>query len=234
MRAILKRELSAYFTSPVGYVYLAAFWFFAGYFLFTGVLVNNSTSLTPVFEVLVTIVMILTPLLTMRLMSEDRRNRTDQALLTAPVSLGAIVAGKFLAAAAVYAAGISITLAFAAVLSAFGPVHWALVWGNYVALLLLGLAFVSIGVFISSLTENQVVAAVGSFAAMLALFLLDALPSLISRPWLTAFVNGVSFTKRYVPITNGILAPANLFFFASVAAAFLFLTTRTLEKRRWS
>ncbi|MDR2808199.1 MAG: ABC transporter permease subunit [Spirochaetaceae bacterium] len=234
MFALMKRELSAYFTSPIGYVYLAAFWFFAGYFLFTGVLVNNSTILTPVFQVMINIVMVLMPLLTMRLLSEERRHRTDQALLTAPVELWAIVTGKFLAASLVYLAGISITIVFALVLNSFAPVNWALIWGNYLALALLGLAFIAIGEFISSLTENQVIAAIASFALMLMLFLLDALPSLIPIPWLSVLIGGISFIKRYTPITQGILAPANLFFFSSVCLLFLFLTTRVLEKRRWS
>jgi ABC-2 type transport system permease protein len=234
MIAIMKRELGAYFTSPIGYVYLAVFWFFAGYFLFVGVLVNNSSDITPVFQAMLNIVMVLMPLLTMRLLSEELRRRTDQALLTAPVTLGAIVTGKFLAAALVYAAGISITLVFGATLAAFAAVNWALVWGNYIALLLLGFVFIAIGEFISSLTENQATAAIGSFAAMLTLFLLDALPSLLPFPWLSAFIGGISFIKRYTPITRGILEPANLFFFASVTGTFLFLTSRTLEKRRWS
>jgi ABC-2 type transport system permease protein len=230
----MRRELAAYFTSPIGYVYLAVFWFFAAFYLFTGVLVNNSSVLTPVFQVMINIVMVLMPLLTMRLMSEDRRHRTDQALLTAPVSLGAIVMGKFFAAALVYMAGISITLVFALVLSAFAPINWAMIWGNYIALLLLGASFISVGQFISSLTENQAIAAIGSFASMLGLFLLDAIPSLIPIPAIQAIVGGISFIKRYTPITSGILGPANLFFFISVCAVFLFLTARVLEKRRWS
>ncbi|GMO63656.1 MAG: hypothetical protein Ta2A_10930 [Treponemataceae bacterium] len=232
MKAILKRELHAYFTSPIGYVYLAVFWFFAGYFLFTGVLINNSSVLTPVFQALLTVVMMLTPLLTMRLLSEERRHRTDQALLTSPVTLAAIVVGKFLAAAAVYTVGVSITLMFALVLNAFAPVNWALTLGNYCALLLLGLSFIAIGEFISSLTENQAIAAIASIAAMLSLFLLDALPSLINNARLAAVLRSISFVKRYTPITNGILSMSNLLFFVSAIALFLFLTVRVLEKRR--
>ena len=233
MFAIMKRELYAYFTSPIGYMYLAAFWFFAGYFLFTGVLVNNSSVLTPVFQVMINVVMVLMPILTMRLLSEERRHRTDQVLLTSPVSLASIVVGKFLAASFVYIAGISITIVFALVLALLAPVRWALVCGNYIALLLLGLAFIAIGEFISSLTENQATAAIASFALMLMLFLLDALPQLIPIPWISTLIAGISFIKRYTPITMGILGPANLFFFSSVCLLFLFLTARVLEKRRW-
>ncbi|GHT64664.1 ABC transporter permease [Spirochaetia bacterium] len=234
MAAIIRRELAAYFASPIGYVYLGVFYFFSGYFFFGGVLLSNSTVMTPVFQTLITIVMFLTPVLTMRLMSEDRRHKTDQALLTAPITLGAIAGGKFLAAALVYTAGISVTLAYALVLSFFGSVNWAMVWGSYIGILLLGFAFISIGQFISSLTENQAIAAIGSFAAVLACFLLDALQSIVPYPWLATALRGISFTRRYTPITNGILGISNLFFFISVCGIFLFLTTRSLEKRRWS
>lgn len=237
MKAIIQRELAAYFNVPIGYIYLGAMYFFGGYFFFTGVLINNSSSLSPVFNAMVTIVMIMTPLLTMRLMSEDKRRRTDQALLTAPVTLAAIVLGKFLAAAIIYTAGISITLVFALVVNAFVPAgwsEWAVIWGNYIALLLLGCSFIAMGQFISSLTENQAVAAIGGFAAMFGVFFLDAVPSIIPNPAVVKIINGLSFTKRYTPITFGILDMANLFFFISVSGVFLFLTTRVLEKRRWS
>lgn len=234
MKAIIQRELAAYFSAPIGFIYLAAMYFFAGYFLFTGPLIGNSSDLSPVFSGMLTLVMILTPLLTMRLMSEDKRHKTDQVLLSAPVSLTAITLGKFFAAALVYTAGISVTLVFAVVFSAFVRVQWALIWGNYIALLLMGCSFISIGQCISSLTENQAIAAIGGFAAMFAVFLLDAIPSIIPHPLAQKIIEGVSFTKRYSPITMGILDLANLFFFISVCAVFLFLTTRVLEKRRWA
>jgi ABC-2 type transport system permease protein len=234
MGAIIRRELSAYFTSPIGFVYLGAVYFLSGFFLLTGTLLANSADLRPVFQALLLVVMFLTPVLTMRLMTEDRRHRTDQALLTAPISLGAIVTGKFLAAAIVYTAGISVTLIFALTLHFFAPMNWAIVWGNYIALLLLGFAFISIGQFISSLTENQAIAAIGAFAVMLGLLLLDAIPSMIPNQRLAAFIGELSFARRYSPITNGILSMSNLFFFISVCFVFLFLTARVLEKRRWS
>jgi ABC-2 type transport system permease protein len=234
MTAIIKRELAAYFNAPIGYIYLGVMYFFAGYFFFTGVLLRNSSDLNPVFSAMITIIMIMTPLLTMRLMSEDKRHKTDQILLTAPVTLTAIVLGKFCAAALIYTAAISVTLVFALTVSIFAPVQWALIWGNCIALLLVGCSFISMGQTISSLTENQAIAAIGGFAAMFGVFLLDAVPSIVTNPLVTRIVEGVSFTKRYTPITHGILDMSNLFFFASVCGIFLFLTTRVLEKRRWS
>jgi ABC-2 type transport system permease protein len=234
MQAIIKRELSAYFTSPIGYVYLAVVWFFSGFFFFTGSLMSDRSSLSSVFSGLLTIVTILTPLLTMRLMTEDKRHRTDQALLTAPISLAAIVAGKFLAAAIIFTMGISITLVYAVTLSFMARMSWAMIWGNYIALLLLGFSFLSIGQFISSLTENQAIAAIGGFTAMMGVFVLDVLPQIIGNQRIAAAVRALSFINRYEPISSGIMALSSLFYFISVCGIFLFLTARVLEKRRWS
>jgi len=180
------------------------------------------------------LIMFLSPILTMRLMSEDKRRHTDQALLTAPVTLGAIVAGKFLAAAIVFTAGLSVTIAHALCLSFLAPMNWAIVWGNFIALLLLGFAFIAIGQFISSLTENQAIAATGSFAVILGILLLDVFPSFIPNPRIAAIIIGLSFTRRFAPIMNGILSVSDMFFFISVCGVFMFLTARVLEKRRWS
>ena len=234
MGAIIKRELYAYFTSPAGYVYLGAVYFLSGIFLLTGVLMSGSADIRPVFSSLLSVIMFLTPVLTMRLMSEERRRRTDQLLLTSPVALGEITVGKFFAAAAVYAAAVSITLIYALVLSFFASITWAVIFGNYIALLLAGFAFISIGQFISSLTESQAVAAIGTFAALLGILFLETLPLIIQNNFLRAVIYELSFSMRFSPITSGILSVSNLFYFISICVIFLFLTTRVLEKRRWS
>ena len=233
MFAVLKRELSAYFSSPIGYIYLAVFYVFSGYFFF-GVLYSNTTSLSNVFNGMFTIIMLLIPILTMRLMSEDLKNKTDQALLTAPISLLSLVLGKFLSALIVYCLGVAITLVYAIVIATFAPPDWTVVFGNVLGMLLLGAALIAIGMFISALTENQVIAAVGGFAVGFSLILVNSLASLISTEWLKKFVSGLSFMERYDEFTNGILDISNIFFFISICAVFVFFTVRVVEKRRWS
>lgn len=233
MFAVLKRELSAYFSSPIGYIYLAVFYVFSGYFFF-GVLYSNTTSLSNVFNGMFTIIMLLIPILTMRLMSEDLKNKTDQALLTAPISLLSLVLGKFLSALIVYCLGVAITLVYAVVIATFAPPDWTVVFGNVLGMLLLGAALIAIGMFISALTENQVIAAVGGFAVGFSLILVNSLSSLISTEWLKKFVSGLSFMERYDEFTNGILDISNIFFFISICAVFVFFTVRVFEKRRWS
>ncbi len=234
MSAIMRRELSAYFTSPIGYIFLSVFYIFAGFFFFTGTLASSSTDMTGVFSGLSTITMFLIPILTMRLMSEDKKQKTDQALLTAPVNLFSLVLGKFLAALIVFAFGLVITVVFAATVSFFAAPDWAVVFGNFVGSLFYGSALISIGLFISSLTENQMIAAVGSFAVMIALNLIDAVATLMPNQFLQDMVLGISFYQRYTDFTTGIFNFSNIIFFLSVCAVFLFLTTRVLEKRRWS
>lgn len=234
MGAIYRRELRSFFYSPIAYVYLAVFYAFAGFYFFGTTLVANTTNLSYVFSYLFTISLFVIPILTMRLMSEDKKNKTDQALLTAPVSLPGIVLGKYLAALTVYVVGIAITLVFALIVATFAVPDWAVVFGHFTGLLLLGAALLAIGTFISSLTENQVIAAIGGFAVGFGLMLSDSLSSIITSPTAQKFVQGISFTRRYQSFTVGVLNLADTVFFLSVCALFIFLTVRTLEKRRWS
>lgn len=155
MFAIFKRELKAYFTSPLGYVFLAIFYAFSGLFFYIFSLSVGSTDISSVFLMMFIVLMVFVPLLTMRLLSEDKKQKTDQLILTAPVSLLSIVMGKFLAAYAIFAIGVAVMPVYGFVMSTFATVSWLPIWGNTVGLLLLGGIFVSIGLFISSLTETR-------------------------------------------------------------------------------
>jgi ABC-2 type transport system permease protein len=167
-------------------------------------------------------------------MSEDKRAKTDQVLLTAPIDRAEIVLGKYLSAVAVYVAAISSTLLQAVIMSFYSTPDWAVVLGNYIGLLLLGCALVAICMFLSSLTESQVIAAVSGFCASLFLLLTDALPRLFSEPALQAISGGMSFRARYSPFTMGIIELSGVVFFLSIAFLFLCFTVAVLEKKRWS
>ncbi len=147
MFAIFKRELKAYFTSPLGYVFLAIFYAFSGLFFYIFSLSVGSTDISSVFLMMFIVLMVFVPLLTMRLLSEDKKQKTDQLILTAPVSLLSIVMGKFLAAYAIFAIGVAVMPVYGFVMSTFATVSWLPIWGNTVGLLLLGGIFVSIGLF---------------------------------------------------------------------------------------
>ena len=234
MFAIVKRELKAYFTSPLGYVFLAIFYAFSGLFFYIFSLSVGSTDISSVFLMMFIVLMVFVPLLTMRLLSEDKKQKTDQLILTAPVSLLSIVMGKFLAAYAIFAIGVAVMPVYGFVMSTFATVSWLPIWGNTVGLLLLGGIFVSIGLFISSLTENQMIAAIGGFFINLMILLMNTLKSALPNGFLQDVLSSISVYSRYSEITNGIFSLSSLIFFVSVIFIFLFLTVRVLEKRRWA
>lgn len=234
MFAIFKRELKAYFTSPLGYVFLAIFYAFSGLFFYIFSLSVGSTDISSVFLMMFIVLMVFVPLLTMRLLSEDKKQKTDQLILTAPVSLLSIVMGKFLAAYAIFAIGVAVMPVYGFVMSTFATVSWLLIWGNTVGLLLLGGIFVSIGLFISSLTENQMIAAIGGFFINLMILLMNTLKSALPNGFLQDVLSSISVYSRYSEITSGIFSLSSLIFFVSVIFIFLFLTVRVLEKRRWA
>lgn len=234
MGAIYRRELLAYFSTPIGYIFLAAFYFIAGFWFFAATLLGNTTDITPVFSSMFTIVLFLIPVLTMRLLSEEKRNKTDQALLTAPVSLSAIITGKFLAAVTVYLLGLAITLVYGLIVAAFSIPSWATLLANFAGLFLLGCSLIAIGLFISALTENQLVAAIGGFGTALFLILLDSVNSAIQVSAIRKFLTAASFYRRYSEFTYGLLSLSGVVFYLSITLGFLFLSVRVLERRRWA
>jgi ABC-2 type transport system permease protein len=230
--AVLKREFRAYFYTPLGYVFIGAYWFFTGFFFFNYNLYGNSTDLRLLFGVLFTVTLFLVPILTMRLMSEDRKMKTDMIFLMSPVSGAAVIAGKYLAALCVYLLGMGGVLAVSLVVEAAGEAEWPVIIGHFTGLSLLGGALISIGLFISALTENQIIAAIGGYCAGFLLMLLDGAAMILPDTFLTGVLKLMSFRTRYEYFTLGILGIDNLVYFISVAAFFVFLTIIRFEKRR--
>lgn len=236
MSAVFRREFKTYFTSPLGYIVLAMMFGLAGYFFASYNLAGGMADLSYVYSSMLSFLLLLVlPVLTMRLMSDDKRQKTDQALLTAPISLTGIVLGKFFAALLLFAIGIAITLVFAIIIAFQVTPDWMVVLGNYVGLLLLGGMIISIGLLISSLTESQFIAALGTFLASFALLMVDSLSSLFSGSQLVAAaVDFLSVSQRYTTFTTGIINYDDLIFFVSMQALFLFLTVRILDRKRWN
>lgn len=239
MTAIMKRELASYFTSPLGYVFLAVFYGFSGLFLWLGCLRPGQADMGVVFSMMFFIMLILIPILTMRTMADDKRQKTDQLTLTSPVSLFGIVAGKFLAAFAVFLCGVLVTLVYAiflakAVKAVDGSFAWAVFWGNFMGMILMGGVFISIGIFISNLTENQMIAAVGSIGANIALCMFDVISGYVTSTPIKNALNNLSVFYKYSEFTIGILSLKNIVFFLSLIVIFNFLTMRVSERRRWS
>ena len=233
MGAIYRREIGAYFTSGVAYVFLAVFFLLSGVFFYNGVLVSGYTDTSPMFSSMFIIVLFLIPILTMRLLSEEKKNRTDQGLLTAPISLWSIVLGKYFAALTLFIIAESIVFVYAMILSYLGTVVWASLLGNYFAMLILGAAFIAVGVFVSSLTENQMTSAVISMVVLFFLYLFDSITANINNEHIKSVINALSFYDKYIEFTQGIFNLTSILFYLSTAFLFNFFTIRVLEKRRW-
>ena len=233
MKAIFKKEMKSYFNSPLGYVFIAVFtlvtaMFFSLYNLFSG-----SSDVTYIFSNITLLLVLLIPVLTMRSFAEEKNKRTDQLLLTCPISVASIVAGKFLAAFAVFGIALAVTLVYPLILSFYADIAWVTVIGNYFGFFCMGAAFIAIGVFISSLTENLLISAVASFGALFVIYLMDWISGTVENPVIGAITNAISVTARFTDFAMGVINIPNVIYFISVVAIFGLLTVLQIEKRRW-
>lgn len=233
MRAIFKREFKAYFTSPMGYIILAIMLFFLGQSFFS-IMLADYGNISYVFVLVNTYTMLIPPLITMRLFSEEKKQKSDQLLFTSPVSIFKIVMGKLLAAFSLFSLCYAITIVFQLIIATLTEVNLLMYLNSVFGTLLIGFALLSIGIFISSLTESQIIAAILGIITSLGIMMIDYLGSIFDISIITTICNYLSFVTRYNTFLSGILDFSNVIFFLSVAALFIFLTTRTLEKKRWA
>lgn len=236
MTAIYKREMLAYFTSPVGYVYIGVFAMLNS-FLFSAftLLQGTSSSISSYFLISMFLFIVLIPLLTMKSFSEERRMRTEQLLLTSPVGLMSIIFAKFLAAFTMFGGSyVLFNLINLSFIYKYGEPNTAKIMGSVIGVLLVGAAFIAIGLFISALTENQMVAAVGTMGAIIFMLMIDMLNSFIGSTAVRELLSWISVMGRFVNFRYGILDFAALLYYFSVCFVFMFLTVRVYEKRRWS
>ena len=234
MSAIFKRELRSYFNAPVGYVCIAVLAALYGLFYYQVMVLGSSSYISQVYNTMFSFSMMVIPIITMRSMTDDQKNKTDQVLLTAPVGVTSIVMGKFLSCFFVFFIASSLGLLPAVAMSFFSSPAWGEIIGNYLGTLLYGGAMISIGVFISSLTVSQIIAAIGTFVVAVLLMFIVSLATAVSNQVIIALVGWISFNTRYTTFTQGIFSVSSTVFFLSVMAVFVFLTARRLESRRWN
>lgn len=179
MKTILSREFKTYFTSPIGYVFIAFYLLIFGVY-FVGINLSQANgNYNLVFLYLTSILLFTIPLVTMRLLSEEKKNRTDQLLLTAPISVWDVVLGKYFAAVLLFLLTLGLTLLHPIILEILGDVPWPAVISTYIGYFLLGATLIAISLFMSALTENQIIAAIASISLLLFLRLIDALAQLV-------------------------------------------------------
>lgn len=234
MIAIWKREYQSYFHSVIGYVFIGVFLIFAScLFLFNNI-APLSSELQNMFSSLTFILTFLVPILTMRLFSEERKTKTDQILITAPVSVWDIVLGKYLAAMSVFAIALIGALVFPILLFWFGRPEIGVFCTIYLGFFLLGGVFIALGLFISTLTENQVISAILTFGFLLLIQWWDAFQGMVANDWFNRIWKWFSLLQRYHGFTFGVFNIEHLVFFLSLIFVFLLWTVHRIEKRRWS
>jgi ABC-2 type transport system permease protein len=234
MLAVCKREWKSYFTSMLGYVYLTLFLILGALMFFLNNLQGGTASMTGFFGGMISWSIFILPILTMRLFAEERRQKTEQLLLTAPVDIWEIVCGKFLAAVSAYAVGVAVTIVYAVLLAINGSLPIAETISIYIGYLLFCACIISIGTFVSSVTESQVIAAIVTYAVMLVTMFLGNLSQLVPNEILSKALMWISPLDRFSDFTAGVLNAGAVIYYISIIVIFLFLTTRVLEKRRWS
>ncbi len=233
MLAIFKREFKAYFSTPIGYIVLAAFYFFTGLY-FSVVYSSGLPQVELVISEMLTVTVFIMPIITMRLMSEDRRQKVDQALFTAPVKLFSIVMGKFLAALSVFALGFAPTIIFEFIVMSYVSVNFLTYLYALLGILLLGSTLIAIGMFISSLTESSVVSAILTLVVNILSLYMANFAQMISVTWIANIVEKLAFFNTFTSFSENLFSLPDIIYFLSIIAVFLFLCVRALEKRRWA
>ncbi len=246
MFAIYKKELRSYFTTAIGYVYVGVFLAASALLACYSTLMQGTYETSNYFVYLLFSFIILIPLLTMKLFSEEKKLRTEQLLLTAPVSITGMILGKYFAAMTMFVGTLLVSCINFFPLYAYMRVETANVEsyipvgpstsriiGCLIGIILIGAAFVAIGLFISSLTENQLAAAVVTVAVIVVMLLLNIVNDFISVYAVRAVIDWVCVISRFTNFTYGILDFSAIIYYLSLAAVFILLTNRVYEKRRW-
>ncbi|HUT01032.1 MAG TPA: ABC transporter permease subunit [Phycisphaerae bacterium] len=230
---LARRELTAYFFSPIAYIIGAGFLLLAAGWFFLNIRIGGEASLRPLFDGMAIIMVLAVPLLTMGLLSREFDSGTIETLMTSPVTDAEVILGKFLGVMVFYLALLGTTLTFLGLMAAYGRPDAGVAFVGYLGMVLLGAAYVSVGLFASTLTRHQVLSAVVAIAIIsLFVVVMGLIVRLGVRPWadLADRLNAMRYFKDF---SRGVLDTRGLLYFLSATALFLFLSVKTLESRRW-
>lgn len=224
MGAIIKKEVKSYFLSPIGYVFIGLFLLLASLFFYTDIIVAGSTMYSYIFSSLAVVLVMIVPLLTMRMFSEERKEGTEQLLLTAPRSITSIVLGKFFAGLIVFIIAVALTSIYYIILMFLGEPNLKTSIVTALGFILLGAALISFGMFASSLTENQIIAAIISVAFYLITWL--------GTPYLSSNLEAVGLINMFNRFINGQIAIPEVVAFVSYTIVFILLTIMVMQRRK--
>lgn len=234
MFAIYKKELRSYFTTPLGFVFSAVYLALAGFMLAVLTVYSGTVDTSSYFQIMIFASGVLLPLLTMKSFAEERRAKTEQLLMTAPVSISGMVLAKFLSSYTIYVLTLGVSCIYFLPISYFGEMNVAKNVGCLMAMLLVGMCFIAVGIFVSSLTDNTVTAAVGTMAVILVMVAASLFNTLIDVYFIRQILSWISVYGRYVNFTYGIFDISATIYYVSVTSVFLFLAVRVFDRRRWA
>ena len=229
---IFRREIRSYFNSPVAYVVIVVFLAIVGWFFTSSLFLANTASLRTMFELVPFVFLFFVPAITMRLLAEEKKSGTLELLATKPVRDSEIVIGKFLAAWALLGATLLPTLLYLVTILMLGSPDVGPVVTGYLGLMLMGGVYISIGLFASSLTENQIIAFILSFLIILAFFMIDKVLMYVPDS-LVSTLEFLGVDYHYSNIARGVIDSRDLIYFCSLAGFSLLLATSSLERRKW-
>lgn len=229
---IYQKELKSYFNSPIAYIVIIVFLIIAGYFFTSSLFQNNLATLRSLFDIIPFIFLFFIPAITMRLFSEEKKQGTIELLLTKPVTDNELVIGKFLAAFMLTLITLLPTLLYFIIVALLGKIDNGTVVGGYLGLIFTAAVYIGVGLFASSLTENQVVAFIVAFIAIFALFMMGKILMQFS-PILVSAVEFISTDYHFTNISRGVIDSRNLIYYFSMIFFTLFLTRVSLESRKW-
>lgn len=234
MLAIFKREMRSYFSTPIGYVFLAVFLAVSGVVFALSTYMADVASLSTYFTMMTVAYVLLIPILTMKIFSDELRSKTDQLLLTAPVSLTGVVFAKYFAALCMYMLAVALSMVNFLFLVFNGyTVQPGIAIGMFVGMILIGMACTAVGVFISALTESQLVAVLLTMVSLVVMMFINAFNAFIPYTWLRVVLSWFAISGRYNTLAAGRFDFTAILYYVSITAAFLLLTIRVFEKKRW-
>jgi ABC-2 type transport system permease protein len=231
---IFKKEVSAYFSTPFGFIFMGIFLLLSGVVFSTYNLVGGGGDLSGMFGLLANMSFMTYPVLTIKLFAEERRAGTEPLLLTSRLSTAEIVIGKYLAAGFVFLATLAVTSVYVIILKTYGYPDLLAIAGSYFGFFLLGMAFIAVCTFTSSLADNQVTAAISSFGALVGLVMVGAVSRTLQIPVLSEVLSALAITRQYDEFIRGIFRPGPICYFIGFSIVFICLTVISLGKRRFA
>ena len=234
MRAIFRKEMQSYFYTPVAYVFMGVFLMLGSIFFGVSNLAARSGNMLTLFSQLSYLWLLLSPILTMRLLAGERRQHTDQMLFSSPCSLSAMVTGKYLAACAVLLLAVLCTAFYALMVAIYGTLYIGETLVGYLGLILQGCAFIALDLFVSCFARFQMTAAVAGIGANLLIWLSDVVAAAVSVEMVSKALRFISLYQRFSPFARGQLSLSNVLYYCLFIFIMLFLSVRVLDTRRWS